>query len=296
MTNCGARIRNHVHHAGKWLSEPSARQIAAFVAAARNPDGGFRGRTSESDLYYTLFALHCLDALPVSTPLTDTAPFCAAFETGTGLDFVHVACLVRCQAFLRAAGCPQPLLPDTLARLETYRARDGGYARTQDAEHGTPYECFLAFLTYADAGVRVSAIPDLVRCVSRYGTADGAFANSRVLAEGTTPVTAAAAVLLDQAGASDQARTTAPWLMARCSSRAGFAATSTATAPDLLSTATALHALDVLDVDTRGIAADCIGFVEDLWHSSGGFCGYAEDDEPDCEYTFYALLALGCLV
>jgi hypothetical protein len=64
--------------------------------------------------------------------------------------------------------------------------------------------------------------------------------------------------------------------------------------PDLLSTATALHALALLGVpfEQREL---CLDFVDTLWTRSGGFYGYWGDDGLDCEYTFYALLALGHL-
>ncbi|MBT7298332.1 MAG: hypothetical protein HN849_02405, partial [Victivallales bacterium] len=45
-----------------------------------------------------------------------------------------------------------------------------------------------------------------------------------------------------------------------------------------------------LSIDKTKTAA----FVESCWDESGGF-GAIPDTTPDCEYTFYALLALGAL-
>jgi hypothetical protein len=65
--------------------------------------------------------------------------------------------------------------------------------------------------------------------------------------------------------------------------------------PDLLSTATALHALTALHVPLTPIAERCLDFVDTLWVNRGAFYGTWADEQPDCEYTYYGLLALGHL-
>jgi len=35
--------------------------------------------------------------------------------------------------------------------------------------------------------------------------------------------------------------------------------------------------------------------VQSLWHEDGGFSSQQLDTTTDCEYTYYGLLALGCL-
>ena len=64
--------------------------------------------------------------------------------------------------------------------------------------------------------------------------------------------------------------------------------------PDLLSTATALHALAGLQVSFEPIRERCLDFLDSLW-TGRSFCGNWDDDELDTEYTYYALLALGHL-
>lgn len=85
------------------------------------------------------------------------------------------------------------------------------------------------------------------------------------------------------------------WLLDRCHARGGFFASPTTPVPDLLSTATALHALSVLHVPIAGLCDPCLDFVDSLWTNRGGFFGTWADDAVDCEYTYYALLALGHL-
>ncbi len=65
--------------------------------------------------------------------------------------------------------------------------------------------------------------------------------------------------------------------------------------PDLLSTATALHALAGLETSLDSIREPCLDFLDSLWDNAGGFHGHWADDTLDCEYTFYGLLALGHL-
>jgi len=40
----------------------------------------------------------------------------------------------------------------------------------------------------------------------------------------------------------------------------------------------------------------CCDFVTSCWADLGGFHAHALERTPDCEYTFYALLALGNLL
>lgn len=65
--------------------------------------------------------------------------------------------------------------------------------------------------------------------------------------------------------------------------------------PDLLSTATTLHALAGMQVSFEAVREDCLDFIDTLWTNQGAFHGHWDDEYPDCEYTFYALLALGHL-
>ena len=86
----------------------------------------------------------------------------------------------------------------------------------------------------------------------------------------------------------------AGWLLDRCR-EGGFFATPDAPMPDLLSTATALHALSSLHAPLDRVREACLDFIDSLWTSEGAFYGNWADDTLDCEYTYYGLLALGHL-
>jgi hypothetical protein len=85
------------------------------------------------------------------------------------------------------------------------------------------------------------------------------------------------------------------WLLAQHHPQGGFVAAPGALLPDLLSTATSLHALAGMQVSFEAVREDCLDFVDTLWTNKGAFHGHWDDEYPDCEYTFYALLALGHL-
>ena len=115
--------------------------VAGFLRARVNPDGGFQDRAGASDLYYTVFGLDSLIGLQEPLPVASAA-YVDRF-INSDLDFVHLACLARVWAALKRL--PEPTVIDRLlARLESFRSADGGYATSNGAEHGTPYAAILA--------------------------------------------------------------------------------------------------------------------------------------------------------
>jgi hypothetical protein len=103
-----------------------------------------------------------------------------------------------------------------------------------------------------------------------------------------------ASVLLRQCGAPVPAEV-GPWLLHQVHPQGGFMAMPMAPIPDLLSTATALHALAGMQVSFEPIKEHCLDFIDTLWTNEGGFHGHWADDVLDVEYTLYGLLALGHL-
>ena len=275
--------------------EPSATQrIIAFTTAQQQPDGGFRARDGTgSDLYYTVFGAAVLEVLGQRHRLKPLRGYVKSVAHGRYLDFVHLVCLAR----LHARTAPWGFLTRRriLDAIEGYRSADGGYHHArQNAEHGTPYAAFLATLAYTDYGRPVPRREALLESLEASRNPDGAYANEVNASTGHTNATAAA-VLVRHSFGLDTDPALADWLMARHDARGGFLANPQAPIPDLLSTATALFALQAMDVSLAAIREVCTEFVELLWQENGGFSGHLVDDTPDCEYTFYALLALGVL-
>jgi prenyltransferase beta subunit len=275
--------------APKQLGE-SRDLVVSFLRARVNPDGGFQNRAGASDLYYTVFGLDALIGLQEPLPAA-TASYVDAF-TGRDLDFVHLSCLARAWAALKRR--PESAVVDRLlARVESFRSGDGGYATSEGASHGSTYAAFLALGAYQDLG-RTMPAARVVESLQTLRAADGSYANQPRLPSGLTTATAAAVLVLRHLGVSPD-RNAGMWLLDRCYPRGGFFASPSTPVPDLLSTATALHALAALHLPLGGLREPCLDFVDSLWTNRGGFFGTWADDEPDCEYTYYALLALGHL-
>jgi prenyltransferase beta subunit len=267
--------------------------VVRFLHERLNPDGGFQDRSGSSDLYYTVFGLDALVALQADLPAGRSAAYLETFGDGANLDFVHLACLARAWATLRPRRDDLPG-DSLLARLETFRSADGGYAQSAGASHGSVYAAFLALGAYEDLGRQPPDAPVILQSLARLRASDGSYANQPGLVSGTTTATAAAVLLLRHLDATVD-RDVGMWLLDRCHARGGFLASASTPIPDLLSTATALHALSAMHLPIGGLQEPCLDFVDSLWTNRGGFHGSWLDDTLDCEYTYYGLLALGHL-
>ena len=139
---------------------------------------------------------------------------------------------------------------------------------------------------------------ELVRSLKFLETEDGAWTNE-LFGRGPMPVgaansTAAAVTVLRNLGMPVNAAV-GDWLLKQAHPQGGFLAVPGAPIPDLLSTATTLHALAGLQVSFEQIKEPCLDFIDSLWTNEGGFHGNWADEHLDCEYTCYGLLALGHL-
>lgn len=272
----------------------SAPLVRDFIESRRNADGGFNDRAGASDLYYTVFGIDGLIALQADLPLESLTAYLRSFGNGESLDPVHLACLARGWGAMPPAIRAQAPADAILAILEAHRAADGGYHPSRGAKHGTVYGCFLAWGAYQDLGQEMPEPERILDCLDRLKAADGGYSNQDDMPFGLTPATAAAATLLRQLG--QRVDPAVPeWLLARCAAEGGFFALPDAPLPDLLSTATALHALAGMHADLDKITEPCLDFVDSLWTNRGSFYGHWGDDQLDCEYTYYGLLALGHL-
>ena len=266
--------------------------VRAFTES-RLLQGAGLDRDGRPDLYYTIFAIAALQAVDAPLPASEVRSYLAGFGDGAGLDFVHLGALARCYGAL--GGCPPALAAAILARLEAFRSADGGYEGEPGAAHGSAYGCFVALGAYQDLGAPLPEHLRLVQSLKFLETPDGAWGNAPGLPIGSTNATAAAVTLLHQLGMPVNP-SAAQWLLGQLHPAGGFLAMPRAPIPDLLSTATTLHALACLEHPLPPRAKEaCLDFLDTLWTAAGGFHGHWADDHLDVEYTFYGLLALGHL-
>jgi len=254
------------------LLQEAADRVAEFLRAQFNEDGGARDRAGRSDLYYTVFALEGLIALR-RDPHPVVRPYLARFGDGDGLDFVHLTCLARCWAALGKGALSEDVSGPLALRI------------LQGGNEGV-YHQFLKFGALEDLGASADDPAAVGAQVLELQSPDGSFV-------GTTPTTAGAVTLLHHLGA-DVPRSAVEWLYARARPQGGFFPAPDSPVPDLLSTATALHALAAAHAPLGALRDPMLDFVDSLW-TGKGFCGSWADDAVDSEYTYYALLSLGHL-
>lgn len=281
-----------IQYAGQGVSSLTDDAVASvknFVLSQLNDDGGFAARNGKSDLYYTVFGLQLTYALKL-TPEKKVSSFLEQFSNDPGLDFVHLASLIRCRALLRVKN--KSLLKSLISQIEDYRSSDGGYNHHQQgAQTGTVYAAFLAYLAYLETGLKIPDPDLLMQSLGKLKRPDGSFANDIDMQSGSTTATAAAVVLMHDLG-ENIPQTSLQSLLNRQHNAGGFFAGPASPVPDLLSTATSLFALKIVEYNLTGINAAHREFVASLWNEDGGFSGQVFDDVSDVEYTFYALLGI----
>jgi hypothetical protein len=267
--------------------------VQDFYRRQFDESGAATDRAGKPDLYYTIFAIAGSLALDVPMPTDQVRNWLLTFKDGAGLDLVHLGALARCWA--EVGGAPENLKDHLLSGIESFRKPDGGYDVDKALPHGTAYGAFVALGAWQDLGRTPPRLLDLVRCFKHLESADGAWSNQPGMKLGALNATAGAVTLVRHLGFPVNQRV-AEWLMAQAHPQGGFRATPTAPIPDLLSTATALHALSAMDYRiSAAVHERCMDFIDTLWDAQGGFHGHWADDFLDPEYSFYGLLALGHL-
>jgi hypothetical protein len=245
-------------------------QIRNFVAEQQSAQGGFKDRAGKCDLYYTLFGFYLAEALQVKINHEQLAGYVRKSAEAPDLAGVHLYCAAILYARLMGNDdVSEKLRKRVVAGLKNHKAGQPDY---------TGFMGMLALYYLGD-------FMNISRIVHR-------FRHDSQQADQPCPVIAARSVLQSFSGkASPDASKN---MMAFYRANGGFAALQQAPAEDLLSTAVALFALHFFDADIRVIKPACLSFVDALYHQ-GGFMATHDDTQPDIEYTFYGMLALGSM-
>lgn len=268
--------------------------VENFFKSRYHPEGCFVDRDGQPDLYYTVFGIEGLMALRAQFDPAPIAPFLEKQGGGDELDLVHLSCLARAWASVPELEIQPGIADEIICNVERFRSSDSGYSQHIAAARGTAYACFLALGIYQDCGRELPDPTAMNACLDSLRTGDGAFSNEPGMPFGLTAPTAAAITIKHQLGVENNP-VSGEWLMGLYHPQGGFCALPQVPMPDLLSTATALHALACLQMPVESIKESCLDFIDSLWVNKGAFYGEWSDDALDCEYTFYALLALGHL-
>lgn len=283
----------------------------AFIFSQQMPDGGFRGREGDSDLYYTAFAVRCLG-------LTGGISFEEAgslinymsrqnwrnLDTIDLLNYVYTALAIQTFTGHDLFASESASWAENLSsKLEQSRMSDGGYAKSSSNSIGSTYHSFLTVLTYELLGIAVPQPNRLIQFFYDRQRDDGGFVEiSPMKSSGTNPTAAAAIALRILGGMDDELREDVKLFLREVrSGDGGFEANTRIPIADGLSTFTGLLTLIDIGIDTETLIPhkQVIQFVthpeEGLELPTGGFRGGVWDSQADTEYTFYGLGILGLM-
>jgi geranylgeranyl transferase type-2 subunit beta len=309
-----AKISIRLAEGAAAFSEEFRRRHGGYLKAAVNDDGGFSGRQGSSNAYYTSFALRglamlgCLDAAAASR----AAGFLRRQLAGkmSSIDFFSLVMsdeLLRVLAGINVwEGDDLARAKAVVARIEGYRRGDGGYAKTPSAHTSSVYHTFLALACkefYDKTDPPHDGGDDVFELIVSRRRDDGGYVEIPQMSQsGTNPTAAAVAILRIIGRLDDGSRKDAADFLAKMQNdEGGFRANTRIPFADLLSTFTALTAIDglvdglvddgenVVDIPTAR------RYVKSLEVAAGGFRGDAWDDSPDVEYAFYGLGTLALL-
>lgn len=277
-----------------------------FVLSHQQPDGGFRGREGDSDLYYTSFAVRTLGMLGELQPehcrrLADylTEHDWRRLGVIDLMNWLSIGLAVQTVGGIDVLADAPPDWPDRIAaQLESVRAADGGYAKSTEGALGSTYHSFLVVLTYQLIGRDVPRPGALTQFLFDRQRDDGGFAEIAPMRRSGTNPTAAAAAALQVLGAVDDELKAdlREFFLEVLSDEGGFQANTRIPFADALSTFTGL--LTVQDLGLAGVidGEKLRSFVESqLEFPTGGFRAASWDEAADVEYTFYALGTLALL-
>lgn len=277
-----------------------------FLRTQQMPDGGFRGREGDSDLYYTGFAVRALavsgglnseDSAAVAGYLRNHDPI--ALGVIDLLSWLYSALVVQAAAGDDVlADAPDDFADQVAAKLESTRRDDGGYAKSTEGAAGSTYHSFMVTLTYELIGRRPPRPNRLIQFLYDRQRDDGGFVEIAPARRSGTNPTAAAVALLNSLGGMDDdiADDVLGFLTDVVSSEGGFQANSRIAFADGLSTFTGL--LTGQDLGRRDVIKPnrILEWLQnEIELPTGGFRGASWDKQADAEYTFYGLGILGLL-
>ncbi|MBL4561201.1 MAG: hypothetical protein JKX79_09475 [Labilibaculum sp.] len=321
--NCNQSILEALLKSREVLSDEAQNQIKSFLGSQKSEDGGFMDRAGNSDLYYSVFGYTLALVLDFKLNIVEERKYLKRLKQYENLDFVHSICLVRCSFLIhlielrqRSALSASKFLTISFAKdlilgkivktlkgnysellwdLEEYLANDGGYNHDKKgAARSTIYANYLMWTLYQDLQTDQDVLDEITNANITLRAANGSFANEENSIDGVTSSTAAGLIMSSTSELKEMVKTK-EWLKQMLTKRGGFKAAEGVPIADLLSTTTALLALQITGINMEKYAENSISFINLHWDESGGFFGSIADMTCDVEYTYYALLGLGVL-
>ncbi len=270
----------------KILDQSAIFEINNFLLSKLGKTGYFVNRFGDEDLYYSSFALASASATNLNLKI-DKIDQRLQQENVANLDLIHLACYIRSRSIIQKMKGQLLQLLRPLPEVKLINNCD---------KTATPYDLFLTVTAKENGRIKLKNRNHYLEQLQPFAVASVGWSNLPNAATATLNATAAAMVVTACCRGKVNVKTI-EWLWLQFDKNSGgFYAVSGAPLPDLLSTSSALLALyacgEKISSETK---QKCQEFIFDHWCEDGGFSGTVADDLSDCEYTFYALLALGVL-
>lgn len=262
-------LENMLKRSLNVLDASAADSLRNYVKSCQATNGGFIDKAGKPDLYYTLFGYFIADALEMKDILPSVSGYAEKEIQGNQLTGVHLHCAAIVASRLERRDLVTLLWDKIQEHLTSQLGKQPAY------------NTFLNLLTcyYLNDYKGLYLIRRQMK----------AFENKTAL-----PCSVLSALLVLQKSFRKPENGLIDEVLLFRQENGGFKATKAAPIPDLLSTAVALYALNFAGYHLGAIKPAAFDFIDSLY-VDGGFGGNVLDQDPDIEYTFYGLLALGAL-
>lgn len=279
------------------LDEAAKALIGGYLKSKLTPEGGFANKIGRADIYYSLFGLSNSCILQLNLPFARIKEWLDLFVPQK-LGLIELSSLAKCYSILALINGFKPVIGEEkcgqIAEAGK-RFKTVNHSFSLDGKGlGSPYSVFLAMNLYQDLGMKLENVPALKKALKEYLQPDGRFADPNGSGRGILNSTVAGLLCWRQFTGEILPQSLA-WINGQLSGSGGFKADPQAKLPDMLSTAVALFALKICDADFSSFRERSQQFVADHWMPDGSFSATLLDEQGDCEYTYYGLLALGAL-
>ncbi len=259
-----------LNRANNFLTSGAREQVTGYVRSTLTGVGGFANRAGEPDLYYTLFGFFVAGMLDLSDLFSPVGRYVSEQARDGALDDVHLYCAAILSVKLENDGFISDELDkkikSDIIRIQKDKTAYNAFLILMTCYYLKNYGCLYKFRKFAPGLKSGQSMPCAVN---------------------------AASVVIQKSLGNPVGRLVSE-ILALYDGKGGFRAVKNAPVADLLSTAVALYALSFAGYDLRKMKPDCLEFIDSLY-CDGGFAATLLDPDPDIEYTFYGLLALGSL-
>jgi hypothetical protein len=249
------------------LDQESRQEIVRFVVGRQHSSGGFMDRGEQPDLYYSLFGFWLASALELQTGLEHLKGFIRSRKEETNPVDRFALMLLQQAMFQKKEG-----------QLNFFRE-----LIKKDHPVNFSYQLFLFLLVFDARYGKKSWLYFFVRQLLRWYQPPAG-----------SPASLLAALVVARHEVGLKTEKMQQQLLTFFAEGIGFKAFKQLETGDLLSMGVSLFALRKTEFDLRLIAPTCFDFIQRNF-DRGAFLSGDGDLTRDLEYTFYGLLALGCL-